>query len=236
MATVPPAPGVFRILSYTNVRVDGDVNGGGGTGGSPILQHQVAWGTSPNVPGNGGGFGNLDISTGGGFITGLAPGVNYYFWNRLRNAIGFGPWSPRNDVRMKDRPDPTDYPRMSAKTQTTGILSISPNWDGDSVITGYRLSWGTSPNVPQFTKDSVGPLFTLANLSPGLMYYFWGQAANTYGISDYSPRSAAQMIAGAYFKVGLVWHKAVPYVKVAGVWRVARPWGKLSGFWYETPE
>lgn len=236
MATIPSQPGVFRILSYTNVRVDGDVNGGSGDGGSPILQHQIAWGTSPNVPGNGGGFGNLNVSTGSGFIAGLTPGTTYFFWNRWRNAIGWGPWSPRNDVRMKDRPDPTDYPSMTAKTQTTGILTIRPNYNGASPIISYKLSWGLSPNVPQFTRTQPGPIFTLSGLTPGAMYYFWGQASNVYGLSDFSPRSNAQMVAGAFFKVGLVWHRAVPYVKVAGVWRVARPWGKISGFWNETPE
>lgn len=236
MATVPPAPGVFRILSYTNTRVDGDVNGGSGTGGSPILQHQLAWGTSPNVPGNGGGFGNLNISTGGGFVTGLTPGGNVYFWSRLRNALGFGPWSPRNDVRMKDRPDPTDYPAMTLKTQTTATLTIRPNWNGDSPITAYRLNWSTTPNHIQDHVDGIDGIFPMVGLIPGQMYYFWGQVANTYGLSDISPRSAAQMIAGARVKVGLTWHQAVPYVKVNGVWRIARPWGKLSGFWYETPE
>lgn len=236
MATVPPAPGVFRILSYTNHRVDGDVNGGSGTGGSPILQHQLGWGTSPNVPGNGGGFGDLNVSTGGGFVAGLSSGITVYFWSRLRNAIGWGPWSPRNSVRMKDRPDPTDYPAMSAKTQTTGILKITPNWDGDSPIISYKLSWGLSPNVPQFTRTQTGPLFTLSGLTPGALYYFWGQASNIYGLSDFSPRSAAQMVAGSFFKVGLTWVRAVPYVKKDGVWRVARPWGKIAGFWNETPE
>jgi hypothetical protein len=237
MATVPGQPGMFRILSYTNTRVDGDVNGGEGNGGSPILQHQLGWGTSPNVPGNGGGFGDLNVSTGSGFVSGLTPGVNYYFWSRWRNAIGWGPWSPRNMVRMRDVPDPTDYPAFVARTQTSITVKINPNWNGDSPITGYKLWYGVSPNVPgPSTRVSTAQQITVTNLLPGATYYFWAQAINTYGFSNLSPRSFIVTIAGAWIKVGLVWHRAVPYVKVAGVWRVARPWGRIAGFWNETPE
>lgn len=236
MATVPSQPGVFRILTYTDVRVDGDVNGGSGDGGSPILQHQIGWGTSPNIVGQGGGFGNLTISTGSGFISGLTPGATYYFWNRWRNAVGWGPWSPRNDVRMRNQPDPPDYPSLVRRTQTSITLHMSPNYNGDSPITGYRLRWGPSPNGPNFVVFSTAQDITLSNLTPGGLYYFWGQAVNKYGDSYYSPRSSASLIAGAFLKVGLVWRRAVPYVKVAGVWRVARPWGRIAGFWNETPE
>lgn len=235
MATVPGPPGVFRILTYTNTRVDGDVNGGD-TGGSVILQHQVAYGTSPNVPGNGGGFGNLTIGTGSGFITGLTPGSTYYFWNRMRNAIGWGPWSPRNHVRMRSRPDPTDYPKLHSMSQTTIKMRIYPNYNGDSPITQYRLSYGSSPNIPGAAVTSASQDILLTGLSPGALYYFWGQAINAYGISDYSPRSYVSLIAGSKIKVNGVWRRGVPYVKVAGVWRVGRPWGKIAGFWNESPE
>lgn len=240
MATVPGAPGQFRILSYTNVRVDGDVNGGEGDGGSPILQHQIGWGTSPNVPGNGGGFGNLTVGTGSGFVTGLTPGTRYYFWSRWRNAIGFGPWSPRNEVTTRDRPDPPGAPAMLSRTQTTMTLKITPNNDGDSPLTYYRLSWSTTPTTPQDHTDQSGNnssnVFLVTGFQPGRLYYFWGQTANKYGISDFSPRVAYTLVAGALVRVDGVWKRAVPYVKVSGVWRIAQPWGKISGFWNETPD
>lgn len=233
--TVPSAPGVFRVLSYTDVRVDGDVNGGT-TGGSPILQRQIAWGTSPNVPGNGGGFGNLNLSTGSGFITGLTPGYTYYFWNRARNAIGWGPWSARTSLRMKNQPDPPDYPALYSRTQTSITLRVLANYDGASPIQGYRIRYGLSPDAPTNIISSTSNLITINNLSPGATYYFWGQAYNIYGDSYYSARSYASLIAGAKVKVAGVWRRAVPYVKVAGVWKVARPWGRIAGFWNETPE
>lgn len=233
--TVPSAPGVFRILSYTNVRVDGDVNGGT-TGDSPIVQRQIAWGTSPNVPGNGGGFGNLNLSTGSGFVSGLTPGYLYYFWNRARNASGFGPWSARVMLRMRNIPDPPDYPGLYSRTQNSITLRVNANYDGDSPIIQYRVRYGLNANNPTNIVSSWNNLITLSNLSPGATYYFWGQAVNKYGDSYYSPRSFASLIAGAKIKVGLEWKRAVPYVKVNGVWRVARPWGKIAGFWNETPE
>lgn len=237
MATIPSQPGVFRVLSYTNVRVDGDVNGGDGPGGAPIDQHQIAWGTSPNVPGNGGGFGNLNLSTGSGFISGLTPGSTYYFWNRWHNSFGWGPWSPRSQITMRDVPDPTDYPIMVRRAQTSMTVRINPNYNGGQPILGYKLWFGVSPNVPgPGTVLSTAQEISIVGMQPGTTYYFWAQARNVYGYSNLSPRSYITTIAGAFLKVGLVWHRAVPYVKVAGVWRVARPWGRIAGFWNETPE
>ena len=233
--TIPAAPGAWYVSAYSNVRVEGDADPGS-NGGSAILQWQIAWGTSPNVPGNGGGFGNLSLSTGWGFITGLQPGWIYYFWNRQRNAHGWSGWSPRTMLRMRDVPDPPDYPALVSRTQTSISLRVMANYDGDSAIGAYRVRYGLSPDAPTNIVSSATNLVTINNLQPGATYYFWGQAANVYGDSAYSPRSYASLIAGAKVNVNGTWRRAVPYVKVNGVWRVARPWGKIAGFWNETPE
>lgn len=232
---IPSPPGSFYISSYSNVRVDGDADPNY-NGGSAILQWQIAWGTSPNVPGNGGGFGNLTLSTGSGFISGLTPGYTYYFWNRQRNAIGWSGWSPRTMVRMRNRPDPPDYPALIWRTQTSIQLRVNANYDGASPIFAYRVRYGLSPDNPTNIVTSTSSAVTITGLQPGATYYFWGQAVNVYGDSFYSPRSYATLIAGAKVKVAGVWRRAVPYVKVSGVWKVARPWGRIAGFWNETPE
>lgn len=235
MATVPTAPGVWYPLAYSNVYVNGDADPGY-NGGSAILQWQLAWGTSPTVPGSGGGAHDLSLSTGYGEIDALNPGTLYYFWNRQRNAIGYGPWSPRSQQRMRDVPDPPDAPWAYARTQTTITLRVLANYDGDSGIGAYRVRYGLSASAPTHIGSAPGNLITLTGLQPGATYYFWGQTANIYGDSAYSPRSSFALIAGAKVNVGGAWKRAVPYVKVAGVWRVARPWGKIAGFWNETPE
>lgn len=62
-------------------------------GGTPVLEWQVGWGTNPNSPTN------LAGSGGAIHLTGLAPATTYYVWSRGRNAVGWGPWSARTQVR-----------------------------------------------------------------------------------------------------------------------------------------
>jgi hypothetical protein len=235
VAQVPSSPGSWYILYYEDNRVDGDADPNY-NGGSPILQWQVAYGTSPTVPGSGGGFKDLALSTGSIAITGLAAKTVYYFWNRQRNAVGWSGWSPRTMVRTRGIPDAPDPPSLIWRTQNSISLRVLPNYDGASPITGFYVRYGLSPNGPTDIQYSTTSQVTLTGLSPGGTYYFWGQAINAYGESFYSARSWANLIAGAKVQLGGVTRRAVPYVKVSGVWRVARPWIQTSGFWNETSE
>lgn len=232
--TVPPQPGPFSILSYSDVAVVGDADGNG-TGGATPLEWDLRYGTAPNVN-DATGNGNLVLSTGAGQVEDLVPGLTYYFWNRIRNVNGWSPWSPRTQVRTRSKPDPPDSPSMIWRTQNSIQLKIVPNYNGDNPIHSYRLRWGLNPDEPTAQVVSTSNIITIGGLSPGATYYFWGTAINGYGESFYSPRNYAQLIAGAKVKVGSVWKRAVPYVKVDGVWKLARPWGKIAGFWNETPE
>lgn len=236
---VPPPPGIWQIIYKEDNRIDGDADPGGTVPGYPVLQWQVAYGTSPTSPAVGGGLRDLALSTGSISVTGLTPKTIYYFWNRQRNAFGWSDWSARTSDRTRGVPDPTKPPALITRTQTSISLRVlldttMPN--GDSPITGYQVRYGLDPTGPSFVKYSTTNQVDITGLQPGARYYFWGQAWNAYGEGYYSPRSFADLIAGAKVNVGGTWKRAVPYVKVAGVWRVARPWGRIAGFWNETPE
>jgi Fibronectin type III domain. len=232
MATVPGRPGPFVITSYTNTRVNGDADPGD-DGGSPILEWQLAWGTHPTTATD---TGTLSAS-GSGFVTPLVPGGTYYFWNRQRNAVGWGPLSPMTQVTMRDAPDPPKAPSLfSFKTQTSVKVLISPNSDNGSRITTYELAYGLSPSSTATSIEDDQPLIALTNLDPGETYYLWAKAKNAYGESDWSARGVVELIAGARVKVGPVWKRAVPYVKVSGVWKMARPWIRSSGVWKESAD
>lgn len=235
MAQAPSPPGSWYVLYYEDHRVDGDADPNF-NGGSPILQWQVAYGTSPTAPGSGGGFVNASLSTGSIAIVGLDSGTTYYFWNRQRNAVGWSAWSPRTMQKTRSIPDPPDPPGLVNRTQTAISLRVLPNGNGDSPITGYYVRYGLNPNAPTDVQYSTTTLVTIGGMEPGGRYYFWGQAINAYGESYYSVRSWADLIAGAYVQKWDTVRRAVPYVKVAGVWRVARPWVQTAGFWNETSE
>lgn len=233
MAVVPSPPQPFVISSYTNVRVSGRAIANN-NGNSTILQWQVGWGTNPNVIQH---FGNLNLN-GTGFIGELTPGTVYYFWNRQRNSIGWSPYSTRSQIRTRDRPDAPHYPTISARSQDSFTIKITPNWSGDAPITGYSLLYGKSPT---FSGTTIGGgssgIFPLDNLDPGKTYYFWGRAHNEYGASDWSTRSLSTLMAGAWVNVNNVWKRAVPYVfDGLGNPRMARTWINVNNKWIETDD
>lgn len=80
----PPSAPVLSNIQPTSLDVSWTPNG---NGGSPITGFQVGYGTNSSTP-------DTTISaTSPQSITGLTPGVTYYFWVRAQNAIGYSPWS-----------------------------------------------------------------------------------------------------------------------------------------------
>lgn len=64
-----------------------------GDGGSTVLEWQTGYGKNPNTP-------ELTISGSAPDITGLDPGMTYYFRGRGRNTYGWGPWSYASSVQL----------------------------------------------------------------------------------------------------------------------------------------
>lgn len=227
MPTVPTAPGPWLITSYTNVRVAGDAKANS-TGGATILQWQLGWGKSPNTPEQ---VGDLNAD-GSGFVAGLDPGTNYYFWNRQRNAYGWSEFSQRTMVRTRNVPDAPATPVVTFKNQTNANLFTAPGWTGDSPILEYRFGKSQTPYGPSTTiSTGTSPTLHQVDLTPGNVYYYWAQARNVYGWSPFSNRATLTLVAGARVNVGGVWKRAVPYVKVNGSWVLARAWVKQNGVW-----
>lgn len=232
MATVPMAPGPFRISSWTNERVNGAAMAMF-DGGSPILQWQLAWGTHPTSADF---VGDLNLN-GTGFVAGLTPGVKYYFWSRQRNAVGWSDLSPSTFVTMKDVPDAPKSPVFLNKGQDNITAVVVPNYNGGSPITNYKLGYAqvgtTLPPPFPTTVLTNGPqsTFRLDGLDPAGTYRFWGKVTNQYGDSDWSAFSTATLVAGAWVKQGLTWKRAIPFVKVGGAWTMVRPWVKVAGVW-----
>lgn len=230
-ATVPPAPNAPVLSAITANKIHANFSGNG-DGGSTIFVWQIGWGTSPDGP-------TSFINTFDSDVTGLSPGVTYYFWSRGQNAQGYGPWSIRSQATTLRAPDAPSAPTMSNVTQVTATATFTANFDGGSVITGYRVGWGLFDSAPtSYTSIQAGSPVNLTGLDPGAKYYFFTQAVNAIGDSAWSAPTSQWMIAGAYVTVieGIspVVKRAIPYVRAGGVWKVARPWGRIAGVWKET--
>lgn len=86
-----PWPVTFEEIAQTSVRAkfeDGAYSG-------DILERQIGYGLSPTTATS---FAN-DIS-GVNVVTGLSPGMTYYFWSRTRNAVGWSAWSERSQITL----------------------------------------------------------------------------------------------------------------------------------------
>jgi len=232
LTTIPrlnSAPGLPVISSITNTSVF--VTFTDGTGGATPDGREIAYGGDPSSP-----TANTIISSDGSTsITSMTSGVTYYFWARMHNAAGYGPWSPRAQATTHRVPDAPSTPVISSITQNSVIATWSPNFDGGSGITGYDVWWGTSPSLPPPNSSVTSvPNKTITGLLPGTQYYFYARAYNTYGVSGWSGVASAYTIAGARVKDAGVWKNAVPYVRDGGVWKLAKPFVRVLGVWKDT--
>ena len=82
---VPDAPDPVILTSIRQTKIDANFfdNGNGGTA---IIERQIGYGLSSSAP-------TSFISGNDVTITGLSPGKKYYFWSRVRNSVGWSPWS-----------------------------------------------------------------------------------------------------------------------------------------------
>lgn len=90
--SVPAAPSKPLLSSITATTVDVSWTGNS-NGGSPITSYQVGWGTSSAGPTS------TATASSPRVVSGLKPGVFYYFWVRAKNAVGYSPWSPYTSHR-----------------------------------------------------------------------------------------------------------------------------------------
>lgn len=90
---VPDAPSAVILSAIKQTTLTAQFSGNG-NGGSPILEWQVAYGPDPNTA-------SIYVTSWGtNYLTNLGAGQTYYFWARGRNAVGWGPWSPRVQTTM----------------------------------------------------------------------------------------------------------------------------------------
>lgn len=221
----PDTP-VLSSITATSVYVNGNDNG---NNGSAVVERQIGYGTSSSSP----TLYKTADAYGNATVTGLSNGTTYYFWYRVRNAVGWSGWSGRSSAKTWGVPAAPSSVSISSVTQTSVYGTFTANANNGSAITKYEIGYGTSSSAPQSTISSDGST-TITGLLPGTKHYFWARAYNSVGWSPWSVVSSATLLAGAYVNVNNVWKAAVPYVNVNGVWQVATPMVKIAGVWKGT--
>lgn len=197
--------------------------------GAAITSRQIAYRASNNIVGaaNTGDIGPDKTHV----ITGLSPGVQYYFWARAANSQGWSSWSAVRSSGTLNTPGAPSAPTVTEIKQTSAKLEWTFSGTG---VTGYDVGYAiTGASSPTTIIAATSPK-VVTGLTPGTNLTFWVRAKNSAGAGPWSAGTNVHIIAGAYLKVGAVWKEAIPYVKVSGVWRVAQPWSRISGVWKET--
>lgn len=87
----PPTKPLLANVTATTVETSFSANG---NGGATILSSQVGWGTNPAA-----GPVSIDTAASPHIVDGLIPGTVYYFWARVRNSVGWSPWSTSATTR-----------------------------------------------------------------------------------------------------------------------------------------
>lgn len=225
----PPKPPPWKITSVRDQSVSGTYPDVIDNGGSPLTKVELRYGKSSDMTSSS----NTTIVIPNNVsytVQNLSRDTVYYFWIRYTNAIGTGLWSDYAAVRTYDVAAGGSTPIISNVTQSSVNVSYTVTvYTGGKPIMSARVGYGTDPNAPQ--KYVTGTKMTISGLTPGLTYYFWGQAYTEFGWGDLSGRASAKLPAGMWYFYQGQWRRAVPYVRVNGVWKPAAPLINIAGLW-----
>ena len=157
------------------------------TGGENATERGFDWGTTsgtyPNFWTETGSFGTGAFSHG---ITGLSPGVTYYFRAKAKNAVG---WGYGSELSF---PTPIVVPTVQTNAATS-IGSTSATLNGNITVLGGQNSsergfdWGTTSGTYPNSWTETGSYGTgafsrgITGLNPKTTYYFRAKAKNSAG-------------------------------------------------------
>lgn len=173
-------------------------------------------------------------------LTSLTPGQGYRWTVAAHNSVGVGPASTPVTITLSSSPSAPSAPTFSNLLPTSLTVKwTKPTDTGGLTLTGYKVRMYEGPDTTGSSTDiDISGSATSANiagLQPGTQYTFQVFAVNTAsdngGLSDPSPSSTVQTLAGAWIRVAGVWKLAVPYVRTNGVWKLSVPYVREGGVW-----
>ena len=122
--------------------------------------------------------------------TTATPGVVYYYWVKASNTFGASDFSAYNaGSRSNGIPLP---PTNVQATDGTYTDKVQVTWTASAMATSYTVYRGTYPYT--FYAASLGTtsgmVYDDTTATPGVVYYYWVKASNTFGASDFSAYNA----------------------------------------------
>ena len=178
--TISPPTVITRPPTITpiGVTLNGEL-----AGGAPVTDHGFYFGPSPSSM-------SMKVALGpksgiGPFIapiSGLSPGITYYYRAYATNSMGMGYGAT---LPFTVTAKPPAAPTLTLKVNSS--VSITASWNSVSGATSYELSRATSSSGP-FTIIYTGLSTSYNNtgLAAGTTYYYRVRAKDATTYSDYS--------------------------------------------------
>lgn len=188
-ATVPPAPSPIGVdqVTHNSFRYRFSSTG---TGGSPVREWQIGYGTSATTPQH------FTTSSGTSTINvGFPGGTTVYMWSRGRNDVGWGPWSVRSLAELlPGPPTPTAIDQITA----TGFrYRFTAPSNGNLPILEYEVGYGLGTDSPtSFVKLTGTSISIDTTYTPSSEVYVWVRARNKTGWGPWSSQMNSALLPG----------------------------------------
>ena len=208
----PGAPTAVTLQVVSDTKLQVIFNTPASDGGDTITSYKVEYSVSSNFQPSSVEYFTL-LSGGSPFqktVSGLIPGMPYFFRVYAGNSQGYGPSTASVPSSLSPHQTPDGPSNVMLRVTSASMLTVSfgePVNNGGAPIQKYRIEWDT---VAGFNSQSVAPnkgfidvasatanSYTLQYLTTNQQYYVKVSAANSAGFGAAtlaSPRNAAPVL------------------------------------------
>lgn len=156
-------------------------------GGSAVTGYRVFYSVNANMS----GATSIDVgNVTSRVVTGLTPGLRYYFTVAAINVAGLSPQSATVNALIGDVPAAPAAPTLVVTGNAVEVSYVAPA-DGGVPIADYTIEWATNAGFTAGLGSTVttGLRATVPGLDPATGYYFRVKARNSVGFGPASPSS-----------------------------------------------
>lgn len=186
-AIAPSAPGTPSFSDVTGTSMKVSWSAPSSNGGATITNYRLQYSTTSDFSSDVHTFNTGTSRT--KTVTGLTPGVRYYWRVRAENSAGDGDYSSTSNKWTLDYADPVTLDPVTDPAADSANLTWSATPDnGGASVTGYVVQFDTDPAFSDPTELTTGTTraLTIGGLTPGDDYNVRVAPVTSVGQGDWS--------------------------------------------------